>query len=58
MLALLASTDGAKAIDNIPSFSLHFAAESAVRFNISALATTRFGLADEGEKRGVEWEVH
>lgn len=58
MLTLLASTDGAKATVKIPSFSVHFAAESAVRFNISALATTRFGLADEGEKREIEWEVH
>jgi len=38
---LLASTDGAKAIVNISSFSLHFAAKGAVGFNISALATTR-----------------
>ncbi len=41
MPILLASADGAKAIVNIASFSMHFAAEGAVGFNISALATTR-----------------
>lgn len=41
MPTLLASTDGAKAIVNITSFSSHFAAEGAVGFNISALATNR-----------------
>lgn len=36
-----ASTDGAKAVVNISSFSLHFPAEGAVGFNISALASMR-----------------
>jgi len=41
MPILLASADGAKAIVNISSLSMHFAAKGAVGFNISALATTR-----------------
>jgi len=41
MPILLASTDGAKAVVNISSFSLHFPAEGAVGFNISALASMR-----------------
>ena len=55
MPLLLASTDGAKAIVNISSFSSHFAAEGAVGFNISALATTRLteNIADSYAGDGV-----
>ena len=55
MPILLGSTDGAKAIVNISSFSMHFAAEGAVGFSISALAATRLteNIAEKYTKAGV-----
>jgi len=41
MSILLALTNGANAVVNISSFSLHFPAKGAVEFNISALASMR-----------------
>jgi len=61
MPMLLANRDGAMAVVNISSLSSHFAAEGAVGFNISALATNRLteNVAETYKGEGVvAYAVH